>query len=124
MRAKTPHFTYSNPLRLKQINRASVDIRPLGSAQLIFGWELDDGIVQEKTGTQGGGDVLAPGEPAFTLGSSVLGGSNFAERAFDLEEGGEFSSIAYIVRNAGDREDLEVHSITTQIKPGAESGES
>jgi hypothetical protein len=124
MRAKTPHFTYGNPLRLKQINRASVGIRPLGSAQLIFGWELDDGIVQEKTGTQGGGDVLAPGEPAFALGSSVLGGSNFAERAFDLEEGGEFSSIAYIVRNAGDREDLEVHSITAQIKPGAESGES
>ena len=121
----TPHLTYGNPMMMKTIERASVGIKPKGEYDGTFLWERDDETQQSQTFSQSGGDVLAPADAnEFTLGTSRLGGARFIDRYMELEEGGEFRSISYQMTNNGVSEDLEVHSFSTTITPGAESTEN
>ncbi len=60
----------------------------------------------------------------FVLGTSTLSGSRFVDRFFSLEEGGEFRSIQYEITQTGLNEDIALHSIFTEIEPGADSTEN
>ena len=60
----------------------------------------------------------------FVLGISVLGGASFNDRFIDLVEGGEFRSVQYEVSQGGNFNDLELHTITSTIKPGSLSTEN
>lgn len=60
----------------------------------------------------------------FVLGSSTLSGSHFVDRFFSLEEGGQFRSIQYQVTQTGLNEDIELHSIFTDIEVDADSTEN
>ena len=60
----------------------------------------------------------------FVLGISALGGASFSDRFIDLVEGGEFRSVQYEVSQGGNFNDLELHTITSTIKPGALSTEN
>ena len=66
----------------------------------------------------------APESTFFVLGTSQLGGANFVDRFFSLEEGGEFRAIQYEVTQAGLNEDMELHSLFTEIAIGADSTEN
>jgi hypothetical protein len=120
----TPFISYGSPMRRKTIAYASLGMRPRGNYATTFKWQRDQENVQSVDLTQGGGDVLGPADAnAFTLDSSVLGGSIFLDRYADLQEGGEFSSIQYQLEQLGDNQDMEVHSISTTIEFGADSVE-
>lgn len=60
----------------------------------------------------------------FLLGVSSLGGSQFVDRFLDIEQGGEFRSIQFEVQQSGVNQDLEMHSLTAEINPGALSTEN
>jgi hypothetical protein len=60
----------------------------------------------------------------FALGTSTLGGGSFIDRFFSLEEGGEFRSIQFDVRQGGLNEDIEMHSIFVELEIGADSTEN
>jgi len=60
----------------------------------------------------------------FALGTSTLGGGRFVDRFFSLEEGGEFRSIQFDVRQEGINEDIEMHSIFGEFEIGADSTEN
>lgn len=121
----TPYLTYGNPMMMKTIERASVGIKPKGEYNGTFLWERDDETQQSQTFSQSGGDVLAPADAnEFTLGTSKLGGARYIDRYMELEDGGEFRSISYQVSQNGTDEDMEIHSFTATITPGAESTEN
>lgn len=121
----TPHITYGNPMLMKTLERASVGIKPKGNYDGTFSWERDNEPQQSENFSQAGGDVLGPSSSnEFTLGTSKLGGARFLDRYMELEEGGEFRSIAYQITNNGLNEDIEVHSFTATVTPGAESTEN
>lgn len=121
----TPYVNYGLPIIMKTISQAAVGIAPMGTYSLTFGWTRDNSAQQTYTITQGGADVLGPSAVSpFTLGTSTLGGSQFVDRFMELEEGGEFRSIQYQVSQAGLNEDLELHSISASITPGAVSTEN
>ena len=60
----------------------------------------------------------------FILGASRLGGSQFVDRFFSLEEGGEFRSIQFQVTQNGLNEDLDIHSLFVEFGVGADSTEN
>jgi hypothetical protein len=60
----------------------------------------------------------------FTLGTSTLAGSQFVDRFFSLEEGGEFRSIQYQITQTGLNEDIAIHSLFAEVEPGADSTEN
>ena len=60
----------------------------------------------------------------FILGASQLGGSQFVDRFFSLEEGGEFRSIQFQVSQNGLNEDLDMHSLFVEFGVGADSTEN
>lgn len=120
-----PYLNYGFPISKKTISIASVGIAPKGSYSATLGWRRDNNAQQTHTFTQGGGDVLGPATSnVFTLGDSLLSGSEYVDRFMDLEEGGEFRSIQFQVKNSGFNEDLEVHSISAAIKQQAWSTEN
>ena len=116
----TPHMNYGNPMMMKTISAASVGVAPKGDFSTTFGWKRDSAARQSQTFDQGGGAIL--GE--FLLDTDVLGGGSYLDQYMELEEGGEFRSIQYDVRQAGVDEDIEIHSITALITPGALSTEN
>lgn len=61
---------------------------------------------------------------SFTLGTSALSGSQFVDRFFSLEEGGEFRSIQYQITQTGLNEDIAIHSLFAEVEPGADSTEN
>ena len=112
-------------MALKTFAQVGIGIEPRGAYDLTFGWTRDDNAQQTTTLQQGGGDVLGPAdENEFTLGTSALAGSQFVERFQELEEGGEFRSIQYQVTQNGVNEDLELHSLSVTLEPGALSTEN
>lgn len=124
-KVKTPYLTYGNPMIMKTIERASIGIVPKGNYEGTFAWERDDNTQQSQNFSQEGGDVLGPATSnEFTLGTSTLGGPSFVNRYMELEEGGEFRTIRYILTNNSINEDLEIHNFTSTITPGAESTEN
>jgi hypothetical protein len=118
---KFPFIDYGTPINKKVLERASVGISPKGEYGLTFTWQRDDEASQFVTAEQ-----AATGIPLgqFILGTSSLGGATFADRFMSLEEGGEFRSISFGVENSAVNEDLELHSISASIGPGADSGEN
>lgn len=120
----TPFTNYGSAMDTKTLAGASIGVAPKGAFDIRFGWTRDDNAQQTQTIDQGGGDVLGPAVAnEFTLDTSQLAGSQYVDRFLQIEEGGEFRSISYQVYNAGLNEDMEIHSISTSIEPGAKSTE-
>lgn len=120
----TPYCNYGQPIYTKTLSQAAVGIAPKGNYNMTFGWQADTLTQQTATVSQGGGDVLGAADAnQFTLGTSVLAGSQFADR-FIEEVTGEGRSFQYQITNSGNNEDMELHSITTAIKIGAVSTEN
>jgi hypothetical protein len=124
-RVKTPYLNYGNPMLMKTLNGLSVGIAPKGNYNMTVGWTRDNNAQQTTTIAQGGADVLGTAtNNQFTLGTSTLGGSQFVDRFAETEEGGEFRSIQYEILQSGVNEDVEIHSISAMIAPGAISTEN
>jgi hypothetical protein len=124
-RVTTPFLNYGNPIQSKTISIAATGIRPKGNFPYIFGWTRDQNAQQTATMTQVGGDVLGVAAlHQFTLDQSRLAGGSYVDIFQELEEGGEFRSIQYDVRQSGVSQDIELHSISTAITPGALSTET
>lgn len=122
----TPKLTYGMPLQMKTLERGSVGIAPKGNFNFTLGWTRDNNAQQTLTVAQGGGDVLGSASAnQFTLDTSTLAGSQFVDRYHEFgETGGEFRSVEYQVTQAGTNQDIEVHSLTASVSPGAESTEN
>lgn len=121
----TPAFNYGDPMLMKSIRVASIGIFPRGNYDAEFSWQRDDEAAQSFTISQGGADVLGGASAdQFTLDTSTLGGSRFVDRYMQLEEGGEFRGIKYSVQQNGINEDMDLHSITAVVMPGATSTEN
>jgi len=118
----TPFISYSTPHNMKVFERGSLGLTPLGADWVAdFYWTRDNNNSQMIEVTQGGsGTPLG----SFILGTSRLGGSRFQQRFFSCEEGGEFRTIQYSVRNGKAGEDIELHNIGATIGRGADSGEN
>ena len=85
----------------------------------------DNNAQQTQTVTQGGGDVLAPATAnEFTLDVSILSGSSYADRYMELNDGDEFRSVSFEVTQSILNADIELHSLSTVITPGAISTEN
>lgn len=122
-RAKTPSMSYGNPFMMKTISVASLGIVPKGDFDMTFGWTRDNNAQQTYTQDQGGGTPL----DTFTLDSSTLGvlaGSLAIDRFMELNDGDEFRSISYDVRQNAVNQDIELHSISAVITPNAISTEN
>jgi len=64
------------------------------------------------------------GANQFTLDTSQLAGSQFNDVFYEAEEGGEFRQIQYEITQSAVNQDIELHSITAVVTPGAVSTES
>lgn len=121
MSCRTPFMNYGDPSQMKILRWAALGLAPQGDFDVTLGWQRDSQPQSTVTLDQGGGDVLdGPGvtENIFTLDSSLLAGSSFQDKYVALDEGGEFRSIQYEMANAGDYEDLEVHTLSVGIGVG------
>lgn len=119
-----PALDYGEPRIIKTLTRAAINVAPKGNFEAVFQWQRDSESAQSIVMSQGAGDVLGPSTVnPFTLGTSELSGATTAELIEELEEGGEFRFVRYGVRNENVDEDLELHSITTEFEPGADSSE-
>ena len=116
----TPNLTYGIPIQEKAISGGSIGFQPKSAGDVTFGWTRDDNAQQTQTVSQGGGATLG----SFTLGTDVLGGGRFVDRFFELEEGGEFRSVAMEVSNNVNNEDVEVHSVSSVLDLGSWSYEN
>ncbi len=122
----TPHMNYGQAILMKTLDSAAVGIAPKGAFTFTLGWTRDDEAQQTVTLDQGGGAVLGPATTnAFTLDTSRLAGARYVDRFTTLnEEGGEFRSVQFELLNSGVGEDIEVHSLSVAITPGALSLEN
>jgi hypothetical protein len=122
----TPFMNYGNPMQMKTLQGAGIGISPKGDFDMTFGWTRDGNAQQTVDIAQGGGDVLGDAdEHEFTLGTSTLAGGQFVDRFTPLaEEGGEFRSVQYSVTQNEVNADIELHSITVLVEPGAISTEN
>jgi hypothetical protein len=125
-RITTPHMNYGDPLTMKTLEQGSVGIAPKGNHNFTFGWQRDGNAQQTMTLSQAGGDVLGPASAnQFTLDTSALGGSQFVDVFHEFnEDGGEFRSVQFQVADAGNNQDIEVHSITALVHRDAVSTEN
>jgi len=120
-----PHFDYGFPAIKKTFAGGAVGLQPRNNGNVTVGWTRDNQAQLTEVVPQGGTDVLAPAAAAqFTLGTSTLGGASFVDRWFEAEEGGEFRSIQFQITNSTINEDVELHSFTAFVIPGAESTEN
>lgn len=121
-RIDSPYNNYGSAITTKTLAQGSVGIAPKGNFDITVGWTRDDNAQQTDTITQGGGDVLGTASAnQFTLDTSALGGALYVDRFLSFEEGGEFRSISYQLRNSGLNEDMEIHSLSVGLEVGAHS---
>lgn len=121
-RIDSPYNNYGSAITTKTLAQGSVGIAPKGNFNITFGWTRDDNAQQTDTVLQGGGDVLGTASSnQFTLDTSALGGALYVDRFLSFEEGGEFRSISYQLRNSGLNEDMEIHSVSVGLEVGAHS---
>jgi hypothetical protein len=125
-KVKTPFMNYGDPGTMKTPEWGSIGIAPKGNFDFTFGWQRDGAAQQTLTVTQGGGDVLAPSASnQFTLDVSTLGGSQYVDRFHQFnEQGGEFRSIQFELRDSANYQDLECHSITAAMHVDAVNTEN
>lgn len=116
----TPYLNYGNPFLMKTLEGAAVGIQPKGDFTTTFGWTRAGATRQTQTFSQSGGGILG----SFELDSDVLGGSSFLDKFIATEEGGEFRSIQYDIRQGAVNEDIEVHNFSAVVSPGAVSMEN
>lgn len=116
----TPYMNYGNPFQMKTLGFASLGILPKGNFNTTFGWKRDTHAQQTYTISQGGGVPLG----TFLLGTDTLGGAGYIDRFMELHEGDEFRSVQFDVRQAALNQDIELHSISAMITPGAISTEN
>jgi hypothetical protein len=124
---ETPFLSYIKSPQRSTIYFGGVRLSPSASRNVTFSWVRDGYTKQSKTFLQWTGDVLGPAtSPAtnFTLGTSTLAGERAISRSIDLEEGGEFQQIQYIVSNSNLSNDLHLKALLASIKPGATSMET
>lgn len=122
---KTPHLNYGAPILMKTLDALAVGIAPKGAFNFTLGWTRDNNAQQTTTVAQGGSDVLGTATAnQFTLDTSTLAGAQFVDRFYEAEEGGEFRSIQYQITQSAVNEDIELHSISAAITPGAVSTEA
>lgn len=117
----TPYLDYDLPLQFKTLEGASICFNPKSSGNVTLGWARDGAPPQTDTLSQGGGGGVLD---SFMLDTDFLGGGQFQEKFTRLSEmGGEFRSIQYQV-SQNTIDDVEIHSISAHITPGAESYEN
>jgi hypothetical protein len=120
-----PHLDYGVPEKMKTLEAGGLGIEPKNDGNIIFNWTRDANTSQTITVGTGGSDVLAPANAdQFTLGTSQLAGTRFANRWFETEEGGEFRSIQYQFTNSVNNEDVDIHNFTAILTLGGESTEN
>lgn len=116
---QSPYVNYDLPSRKKTLEGASICFNPKGPATVTFGWQRDGQVQQTDTLVQG--DAVGVLD-AFVLDTDVLGGRRFQEVFARLGEmGGEFRAIQYQMRNNRAGDDIEIHSFSCGITPGAEA---
>lgn len=117
----TPWIDYDLPGRMKTLEGASISLNPKNDDTVTFSWARDGGAADSTTLTQGGGGAVLG---VFMLGTDMLGGGLFKERFTRLNEtGGEFRCVQYqVLENTTG--DIELHSLSAQITPSAESYEN
>lgn len=115
-----PHLNYGQADVLKSLNGGAIGFQPKNDQSVTLGWTRDNNAQQTLTVTQGGTAVL----DSFVLGTDTLGGARFVDRFFRTEEGGEFRSVSFEVRNNVAGEDVEIHSISAILTEGARSLEN
>lgn len=117
----TPFLDYDLPGQMKALEGASICFNPKNNDNVTFGWSNDGNAASTVLVSQGGGGAVLG---VFLLGTDVLGGGAFKERFTRLDEaGGEFRSVQYQVME-NTTGDVEIHSISAQITPSAESYEN
>jgi hypothetical protein len=122
---KTPFLNYSIPIEEKTVRECGLGVVPRNIGAITFGYQRDANAQQTREVTTASGDVLAPATVnQFTLGTSVLGGGSFVNSWFTLEDAASFRSIQYEILNAGNYEDVEVHSFSVALEGGAWSTEN
>lgn len=119
-RVTSPFLSYGNPFQMKTLSGMSVGIVPKGSASITVGWTRDDNAQQSTTVSQGGGVLLDD----FQLDDDYLGGSRYIERFLDLHEGDEARSFQFDFRQGVVNQDIEMHSFSAVLTPGAISMEN
>lgn len=119
MKVTTPFLDYQSPLHMKTFTGGSIGIAPKNTGNITLTWRRDDEADQTVAIAQTGGAAL----DSFVLGTDTLGGERFIERMFEAEEGGEFRSIQYEITNSTGSEDVEVHSLTSDLVNAAKSKE-
>ncbi len=122
----TPYMNYGDPMMMKTLQQGAIGIAPKGNFDFTFGWQRDNAAQQTLTMAQGGGDVLGSASAnQFTLDSSTLAGSKYVDRYHQFnEQGGEFRSVQFQVTDSVNYQDIEIHSITALVQPGATSTEN
>jgi len=115
--AQTPYFSYARPIEKKTIHVGAIGFAPKNNGAVTFGWTRDNNTQQTiDVNQQGSGDVLGPASlHPFTLDTSTLGGSAYVDSFFELDEGGDFRTISYEIRNSVLNEDVEIHTISAGI---------
>lgn len=122
---QTPTLSYGTPQLMKVISGGSIGFAPYTDDPVTFSWYRDNGTYDTISVDQGGGDILAPTSgTAFTLDTSYLGGGNFNDQWFELENGGEFRNISYQVQNSDVSGNFSIHSLSAFIRGGALSMEN
>lgn len=122
---KTPTLSYGMPHLTKVITGGSIGFLPMTDDTVTFSWFRDDGTYGTISVDQGGGDILAPTSgTAFTLNTSYLAGGQFNDQWFELETGGEFRNVSYVISNADLTGNFSIHSLSTFIRGGALSMEN
>lgn len=117
---KTPTLSYGTPHLKKVITGGAIGFEPITDDSVTLTWERDDFTSGTQTVEQGGGAVLG----TFLLGTDYLGGGQFSDTWFELEDGGEFRSIAYQLQSSSVDAKVAVHTLSAFIRGGALSMEN
>lgn len=125
-RVTTPFMNYGDPMLMKTLQKGSIGIAPKGNFNFTFGWQRDGAAQQTLTVAQGGGAVLGTAASnQFTLDTSALAGSLYVDRYHEFgEQGGEFRSVQYQIRDSQNNQDIEVHGLTALMEIDAVNTEN
>lgn len=114
---KTPNLSYGSPHLTKTPTAGSIAFQPLTDDNVTFTYHRDNQTATSLSINQGGGDFLAPSSGTdFTLDSSVLGGGQYSDVWFEIENGGEVRSLAYELSNGDLDANISIHSLSIFLR--------
>ena len=120
-----PFLTYGSPHIKKTLSFVAVGFFPRNGGDTTFRWTRDSNQAQTETITGQGGDALGTiSSGNFTLGTSVLAGNRYVDVFKDIETGGEFRAVQFALTHSTPSEDIEIHTISAMVIPGAVSSEN